>query len=70
MTRRPGHGLGQHRAIGIEHARRQVAGFSHDSRERRTHQRLRLFLDDGEQTIPHQLGLDRIEPNHRYGTSL
>ncbi len=58
VPRRAGDGLGQHLAFEIEHAGRDVAGLARAGREGGAHQRPRLFLDDGEQAIPHHLQAD------------
>ena len=55
---RAGHRLGDHAALGVIDAGREVAGFAGDGAEGRAQQRLRLFLDDGDQAVPHDLGAD------------
>ena len=59
VARRTGDRLGQHSALEVEHAGRQVAGFARGGREAGAHQRQRLFLDDRDQAVPHQLHADR-----------
>ena len=61
MARRARHRLGQHPALQVEHAGREVAAFAHDGAERRSQQRLRLLLDDRDQAVPHHLPGNDIE---------
>ncbi len=56
---RAGHRLGQHPPAPVEHAGRQVTRLAHRGGKSRPHQRLRLFLDHGQQAVPDDLGLDR-----------
>ncbi len=60
MAGRAGHGLGEHASSCVEHARGKIARFANRRRERRAHQRLCLFLDDGEQAVPHDLQVDAV----------
>jgi len=55
---RASHRLRNHAAIGQEHARGKIAGFTRRRAERGAHQRLRLLLDHGDQAVPHHLHLD------------
>ena len=52
------HRLGNHVALRIIDTGRQIASLARDGAERRAEQRLRLFLDDGDQPVPHHLGAD------------
>jgi hypothetical protein len=52
------------RPVRQEHAGREVAGFARRCAEGGADQRLRLFLDHGEQAAPHELLVDCI---HRIG---
>ena len=61
MARRPGHRLGQHPALEVEHTGREVAAFAHNRAEGRSQQRLRLLFDDGNQAVPHHLPGNDIE---------
>ena len=51
----PGDCLGKHAALEVEYARRQVAGFAHGRRKGRADDRLRLFLDGGNEPVPQHL---------------
>ena len=53
-----GHRLGQHVAVAVEDPGREIAGLAHRRRKRRAHQRLRLFLDYGNQPRPHDLQMN------------
>ena len=59
MAGRAGDGLGQHAALEIEDAGREVARLAHDRAEGGAHQRLRLLLDHGDQAVPHDLQVDQ-----------
>jgi hypothetical protein len=59
VARRAGYRLGQHAAVEVEDAGGDIAAFTHDGAEARAHQCLGLFLDDGEQAVPHDLPFDR-----------
>src|SRR5712671_3683556 len=59
MPWRAGHGLRQHPPLRIEHAGREVAALAHDRTEGRSQQNLRLFLDHGDQPVPHDLQIDQ-----------
>ena len=61
MAGRTGDRLGQHAAACVEHAGGQIAGLAHGGREGGADQRLRLFLDDREQAVPHDLQMDLVE---------
>ena len=61
VTGRTGHGLGEHAAVEIEHARGKIAGLAHGIGERRANERLRLLVDDGDQPVPHELIMDLRE---------
>ena len=56
-----GHGLGNHLAPDIIDTRRQVSGFAGDGAESRAEQGLGLFLDHGNQAVPHDLGANGVE---------
>jgi hypothetical protein len=58
VARRAGDRLGQHAALGVEDAGREVAGLPHRGREGGAHQRLGLLLDDGDEARPHDLHVD------------
>ena len=58
---RPGLGLRKHPPIGVEDAGGKVAAFPHDRAERCPDQGLRLFLDHGNESIPHDLHANCIE---------
>ncbi len=58
---RAGDRLGQHAALGVEDAGREIAGLAHRGRERRPHEGLRLLLDDGNEARPHDLHVDLRE---------
>ena len=58
----PGDRLGEHCTARVEYARREVAGLPYYRGEGGAHQRLRLFLHDGQQPVPDQLDADRIKP--------
>src|SRR5258708_9460330 len=58
MARRAGDRLCQHVARGVEYARRHVAGLARRGAEADPDQGLRLFLDHGDQAIPHDLLMD------------
>src|SRR5690606_11209870 len=63
-----GDGLRQHAAARVEHAGGQIASLAHGGGEGGADQRLRLFLDDREQAVPHDLQMDLVEggiPGHR-----
>ena len=61
VSRCAGHGLREHAAPGVEHARGQVARLAHRRRECRTDQCLCLLLDDRQQAIPQDLHADTID---------
>ena len=61
MARRSRHGLGDHMAIDIVNASAEVACFARDGSECRAQQRLRLFLNNGDQSVPHHLGANGIK---------
>ena len=61
MARRARHCLRKHSPGRIENAGRDVAGFARGRAEAGAHKRLRLLLDDGDQTIPHDLEVDLRE---------
>ena len=58
VSRRTGHRLGQHLSFEVEHAGGNVARLAGRGAERGPDQRLRLFLDDGQQPRPHDLVAD------------
>ena len=58
VARRAGDGLGQHLAVEVEHAGRDVARLARAGREGGAHQGAGLLLDDGEQAVPHHLQAD------------
>src|SRR5699024_10181410 len=60
MTRRSGHGLGEHAALAIEHAGGKIARFAYRGRKGRAHQCQRLFLDHGHQAVPHDLVVNGV----------
>ena len=64
VARRAGDGLGDHAALAIEDAVRQVAGLPDDRAERGTLQRLGLLVDGGDQTLPEDFELDGVETAH------
>ena len=59
VARRAGDSLRQHGAVEIEHAGGQVAGLARRGREAGADQGQRLFLDDRDQAVPHELQADR-----------
>jgi hypothetical protein len=59
MPRCAGYRLRQHVAVDVENAGGDVAAFSNDRAEGGVHQRLRLFVDDRDQPVPHDLQFDR-----------
>src|SRR5204863_6429446 len=59
MPRGAGHGLRQHSAVQVEHTSREVAALAHDRAEGRAQQNLCLFLDHGDQPVPHDLLIDQ-----------
>ena len=61
VTGRAGHGLGDHPAPPVEHAVGEVTGLTHDRAERRSLKRFGLFVDGGDQALPEDLELDRVE---------
>ena len=58
VSRGAGDGLRQHAAVAVEHAGRKIAGLAHRGAERRAQHGLRLLLDDGDQTAPHDLAVN------------
>ena len=52
---RAGDRLGQHAALRVISAGGEVAGLADGGGKRRADKRLRLFLDDGDQPVPHDL---------------
>ena len=61
MAGRAGHGLRNHAAFGVVDASRKVARLACDRSESGAQQRLRLFFDNGDQPVPHDLGADGFE---------
>ena len=61
MARRAGDGLGQHAALGVVDAGREIARLARRGAEGGAHQRLRLLLDDGDQAVPHHLVFDAAQ---------
>ena len=49
------HGLSHHVPIAVEDPRGEIAGFAHRSRKGSAHQRGRLFFEDRNQAVPHDL---------------
>ena len=58
---RAGDRLGDHPAAPVEHGVGEVAGLAHDRAERRPLQGLGLLVDGGDQALPEDLQLDRVE---------
>ena len=70
---RAGHRLGQHVALEVEHAGREVARLARRGREAGADQGQRLLLDDRDQAVPHQLqadGREGIVEAHGYTFSI
>ena len=67
---RPGDGLREHVARGVEDPGRDVARFARRGGEPDADQRLRLLLDDREQPVPHQLQADGVEGAAHAGDSI
>ena len=61
VARRAGDGLGQHAALRVVDAGRQVARLARRGAEGGAHQGLRLLLDDGDQAVPHHLVFDAAQ---------
>ena len=61
MAGRAGHRLGVHPPVEPEDAGGEVATLAHDRAERRVHQSLRLFFDDRDQAVPHDLQSDGVD---------
>ncbi len=55
MPRRAGHRLGDHPSVGGEDPRREIARLAHRGAEGGADHRLRLFLDHGDEPVPHHL---------------
>ena len=55
------HRLREHGALHVEHAGREIARLTHGGAEGRADQHLRLFLDDGDQPVPHDLAMQEGE---------
>ena len=53
------HRLREHAAADIVDAGGEIAGLAHAGRKGCAHERLRLFLDHGDQPVPHHLMRDR-----------
>ena len=58
MARRAGDGLGQHAALQVEDAGREVARLAHGGAEGGADHGLRLFLDHRDQAVPHDLPVE------------
>ena len=61
MAGRAGHRLGVHPPVEAEDAGGEIATLAHDRAERRVHKSLRLFFDDRDQTVPHDLQSDGVD---------
>ena len=59
MAGRAGHRLGQHAALGVIDAGREIARLARDRAEGGAQQRLRLLLDHRDEPVPHDLRADR-----------
>ena len=55
-----GHGLGDHAALGVEHAVREIAGLAYDRAEGDALQGACLFADDADQVAPQDFELDAV----------
>src|SRR5690606_9244035 len=66
MAGRARDGLRQHLTVRVEDAGRQVAGLANGSRECRAQQGKRLFLDNGDQAVPHDLHADFTNVTHAW----
>ena len=55
------HGLRQHSALGVKHARGQIARLAHDGTESSSNQGLGLLFDNREQPIPHNLAVNVLQ---------
>ena len=58
------------RPAAVEHGVGEVAGLAHDRAERRPLQRPGLLVDRGDQALPQDLELDRVEWSDRSCRSL
>ena len=61
MARRTCDGLGKHPPLDIENAGGKIARLAHRGAERGAQQCLSLFLDDRNQSVPHNLALNALE---------
>ena len=70
MARRSRDGLSQHPPIHVEHTGGEIAAFAHHGAERCAQQRLRLFLDHRNQTVPHDLQINLAETGEHGGSKV
>ena len=66
MAWRARHRLRQHAAPDVIDAGREIARFARDRAEGGAQQRLRLLLDDRDETVPHHLRADGGERTNRH----
>ena len=70
MAGRAGDGLRHHPAVQVEDAGGQVPGLPHGGGEGRADHDLRLFLDHGDQAVPHDLAVDLGEGVRVWGHAM
>ena len=61
---RPSHRLGIHPSVEPKNASGKITAFPHNRAERSMHKGLSLFLDDGDQPVPHDLQTDGVQTGH------